>query len=158
MKPHPEVYGTLFAIKVSNCIFNPEKKSMVGVMWWRKSQRRNIPREKKKLFIHFVFRHNIISIQILSKCWGYSYLLMLSFLMDRFEGHFPHHPAFSTLISGFRSLKFYWLYKTVVHHIAFFSIHNSKELLPTNTIHIDTLYPFVILFSEYRATKSMVLV
>ena len=127
---------------------------MVGVMWWRKSQRRNIPREKKKLFIHFVFRHNIISIQILSKCWGYSYLLMLSFLMDRFEGHFPHHPAFSTLISGFRSLKFYWLYKTVVHHIAFFSIHNSKELLPTNTIHIDTLYPFVILFFWISCNKE----
>ena len=86
----------------------------------KKSEEKYPAREEEVLFIHFVFRHNIISIQILSKCWGYSYLLMLSSLMDRFEGHFPHHPAFSTLISGFRSLKFYWLYKTVVRHIAIF--------------------------------------
>ena len=92
--------------------------------------------EKEKLFIHFVFRHNIISNQILSKCWGYSYLLMLSFLMDRFEGHFPHHPAFSTLISGFRSLKFYWLYKNCrpSHRIFFYTIQKNFSLL----------YPYIL--------------
>ena len=80
-------------------------------MWWRKSQRK-YPREKEKLFIHFVSRHNTLSTQIHSK---YERNIFDSEPLDGENwGHFPHHPAFSTLISGFRSLKFYWLYKTVV--------------------------------------------
>ena len=82
--------------------------------------------KNQKFFIHFVFRHNIILIQIFFlKCmiFLFDYLLVLSFLMERIGGHFPYYPAFPTLISGFRSLKFYWLYKTVVT-----SQHNSKGL------------------------------
>ena len=54
MKPHPKVYGTLFAIKVPNCIFNPEKKSLVGVMWQTKSQK-TYPKEGKIRYSFILF-------------------------------------------------------------------------------------------------------
>ena len=129
------------------------RKSQWLVSCGEEKIRGEIYREKEKLFIHFVFRHNIISNQILSKCWGYSYLLRRqSFLMDRIGGHFPHHPAFSTLISGFRSLKFYWLYKNCRPSHRNFFLHNSKELYSTLPIH--TLYPFVILFGSDRSSRN----
>ena len=120
------------------------RKSQWLVSCGEEKGRGEISREKEKLFIHFVFRHNIISNQILSKCWGYSYLLRRqSFLMDRIGGHFPHHPAFSTLISGFRSLKFYWLYKNCrPSHRIFFTQFKRTFLYFTHTYFISFCDPF----------------
>ena len=55
-----------------------------------KKKSEKISREKEKLFIHFVFRHNTLSTQIHSK---YERNISDSEPLDGENwGHFPHHP------------------------------------------------------------------
>ena len=107
--------------------------------------RGEISRERRLSFIHpFCFQTQHYFKSNSFKMLGiFIFINAGSFLMDRFEGHFPHHPAFSTLISGFRSLKFYWLYKNCrPSHRIFFTQFKRTLLYFTHTYFISFCDPF----------------
>ena len=91
-----------------------------------KKKSEKISREKEKLFIHFVFRHNTLSTQIHSK---YERNISDSEPLDGENwGHFPHHPRLLHSDKWIQELKVLLALQNCRHITIQF---NSRVFLPS---------------------------